>query len=159
MVNIFRTTYFSCMRNIFAIMFLLLISGNCFANDNLSQLYTNSNTNPYKTNKFLERFRLKNAGYEEKLAFDDNNDKYDLVLSRFEQEWFNKNFSRMSLNERLEHLEEFVFGTSFDESAENRLDRLKQAFNNKKRPRTTHNGLFSGVPTSIQLDIDGLTQP
>ena len=159
MVNIFRTTYFSCMRNIFAIMLFLLLSNVCFANDNLSQLYTNNNTSPYKTNKFLERFKLKNAGYEELLAFNNDDNKYDLVLSRFEQEWFNKNFSRMAINERLEHLEEFVFGTSFNESVESRLDRLKQAFNNKKYPRTTHNGLFSGVPTSIPLDIDGLTQP
>jgi hypothetical protein len=75
------------------------------------------------------------------------------------KEWFNKNFSTMGLNERLEHLEEFVFGTSFNEEAESRLDRLKQAFNSRKQPSTTHNGLFSGIPTSIPLDIDGLTQP
>lgn len=144
------------MRNIFAMVFIFFLAQVCIANETLPQLYTNNNTNPYKTNKFFERFKLKNAGYEEKLAFDEDINKYELVLSRFEKEWFNKNFSTMALNERLEHLEEFVFGTSFNEEVESRLDRLKQAFNSRKRPRTTHNGLFSGVPTSIPLDIDNL---
>ena len=147
------------MKNIFAIVFILFLGQICIANEILPQLYTNNNTNPYKTNKFLERFKLKTDGYEKELSFDEDYNKYEPELARFEKEWFNKNFSTMGLNERLEHLEEFVFGTSFDESAENRLDRLKQAFNSRKRPRTTHNGLFSGVPTSIPLDIDGLTQP
>lgn len=124
---------------------VLLFLGNLslvYANDDIPQRYTPNNQNPYKA---LSKSELK------KLA---DSDKYDYMLSRLEREYFGKEFAASQTSERLERLEQHVFGTSFDENTKSRCDRLKQAFNAQKVHTLRPKNRFSGMPTSIPFGPD-----
>ena len=147
------------MKQVFTIIFLCFVCvGNVFANDNLPQIYTSNNINPYKSNKFDRWFDFLSFGEKTKefqSDIDPDYDKYDYMLSRIEREWFRKDYTNLPLGERLNRLEEHVFGTSFNEEINKRCDRLKRAFNAQKQT-TRNKNLFSGVPTSLPFGVDEL---
>ena len=88
--------------------------------------------------------------------------KYSQSLSRMEREWLNKDFEGEDEEIRLNRLEEYVFGTIHDVDFKTRYKNLQKAFDTRKRaqyknPQNIFNR-FSGVPTSIPMNIEGLTQ-
>lgn len=141
------------MKNILTLIILFSISTTCFANDDLPQNYTPNNINPYKSRNWFNFVNFSNTSQTD---YYNDTKKYDLMLSRLEKEWFKQDFVNMPLGERLSHLEEFVFGTSFNEEIEKRCDRLKRAFNAQKNNLRQTKSLFSGMPTSIPFGVDEL---
>ena len=144
------------MKQLLIIIFVGLISvGNVFANDNLPQYYTSNNINPYKTNKWFKFLDFGDKTKDFQSDIDSDYDKYDYMLSRIEKEWFQKDYTNLPMCERLNRLEEFAFGTSFNEEVNKRCDRLKRVFNAQKQT-VKNKSLFSGVPTSIPFGVEEL---
>ncbi len=145
------------MKRVFTIIFLCFVCvGDVFANDNLPQVYTPNNINPYKSNKWFDFLSFGEKSKEFQSDIDPDYDKYDYMLSRIEKEWFKQDYTNLPMADRLNRLEEHVFGTSFNEDVSKRCDRLKRAFNAQKNNYRKTQGLFSGVPTSIPLGVDEL---
>lgn len=145
------------MKRILTMLFLCVMSiSTAVANDYLPQLYTNNNINPYKTNKWLDFLAFGEKNKEFQSDVDEDYDKYDYMLSRIEKEWFKQDYTNLPMCERLNRLEEHVFGTSFNEDVNKRCDRLKRAFNAQKQGISKSRSLFSGVPTSIPFGVDEL---
>ena len=86
--------------------------------------------------------------------------RYDNVLSRMEREWLHRENRDLPVEERLNLLEEKVFGTLHEGGTDIRCSRLQKAFNARKSIQAKHNrtgrNLFSGVPTSIPVNADEL---
>lgn len=141
------------MRYLFVLL-LLCSLGSVYACDNLPQCYTSNNINPYKSNWF--NF-LSFAGRSNEVLERSNEERYDYMLSRLEREWFERSYSSYPMSERLNRLEEHVFGTSFNEAVDNRCERLKRAFNAQKQ-MVKNRHLYSGVPTSIPFGVDELIE-
>ena len=88
--------------------------------------------------------------------------KYSQSLTRMEKEWLNKDFSGENEEIRLNRLEEYVFGTIHDVDFKTRYKNLQKAFDARKHAQYKNSQKryhrFSGVPTSIPMNIEGLTQ-
>ncbi len=144
------------MKRILTMVFLCLVcASTAGANDVLPQVYTPNNINPYKTNKWFDFLSFNKP---EKPVWDEDYSKYDYMLSRIEKEWFKQDYTNLTMSERLNRLEEHVFGTSFNEDVNKRCDRLKRAFNAQKNNYRRTQGMFSGVPTSIPFGVDELIE-
>ena len=77
-----------------------------------------------------------------------------------EQEWFHKEFNHYTDEERINNLEEKIFGTIHDGDLNFRHKQLVKAFNARKsiqaKQNRLHRHLFSGVPTSIPMNANDL---
>lgn len=148
------------MKQVFTIIFLCFVCvGVVFADDTLPQVYTPNNINPYKSsNKWFDFLSFGEKQKEFQSDIDPDYDKYDYMLSRIEKEWFRHDYTNLPMSERLNRLEEHIFGTSFNEDVNKRCNRLKRAFNAQKNNNRKTQGLFSGVPTSIPLGVDELVR-
>lgn len=148
------------MKRILTMLFLSVFCASiAAANDDLPQIYTTNNINPYKAHKFDSWFNFLAFGEKTKefqSDIDTDYDKYDYMLSRIEKEWFKQDYTNLPMCERLNRLEEHVFGTSFHEEVNKRCERLKRAFNAQKQTVNKNKSLFSGVPTSIPFGVDEL---
>lgn len=155
-------------------VFVLVFNGvTALADDILPQNYTLNNINPYKTKESW--FKLVKANdfpagkiqpefyHPEKMQnpFKSNEEsKYNNVLSRMEREWFRKEYTNLSDEDRVCQLEEKVFGAIHDGDIKFRCNQLRKAFDAKKSIQAKHRnytrGMYSGLPTSTPMNIDGL---
>ena len=144
------------MKAFLLVIFLLFLSvSKIFANDYLPQMYTSDNINPYKVRlsdllSFSDNHKI--CGFENEADYE----KYGIMLSRLEKEWFNETYSTLPLSNRIDRLEEHIFGTCFNEDINSRCERLARAFNAQKKHTDKSKSLFSGVPTSVPLSVEEL---
>ena len=111
---------------------------------------------PYVKESLFKQIRIEQPLIGKNNTIENNNSKYDNMLSRMEQEWFNAEFGKYPEEKRINNLEERVFGTIQDGDTELRCKRLVQAFNARKSMRLRRRNLFSGVPTSVPVNADEL---
>ncbi|MCM1264563.1 MAG: hypothetical protein NC200_00035 [Candidatus Gastranaerophilales bacterium] len=162
------------MIKLLKILFIILLSTNGLiscANDVLPQNYTPNNINPYKESWF-KLVKAENPFnkiqpefyHPEKMQnpFSQEESKYNNVLSRMEREWLNKEYTNQNDEERISRLEEKIFGTIHDGNLKNRCNQLRKAFDARKNIQAKHrnytHGMFSGLPTSTPMNIDGLVE-
>ena len=155
------------MMKVVKFLFVMLFCGTsvCFANDVLPQIYTPNNINPYQTKESWFRFVRSshdkllqpNFYHSEKIKKDES--KYNNVLSRMEREWFGIEFVNHSEEERVEKLEEKVFGTIHDGDIKSRVTLLQKAFDARKIIKQQNmRNMYSGLPTSIPMNVDELLE-
>ena len=161
------------MKKLLKLIFTIILSTNgiiLYANEVLPQNYTPNNINPYKEswfkpvkaenpfNKIQPEFyhpeEMKNSYTQQEES------KYNQVLSRMEREWFNKDYPYQTDEDRISRLEEIIFGTIHDGNIKARCNQLRKAFDARKNIQAKHknytHGMFSGLPTSTPMNIDGL---
>lgn len=144
------------MKQIFLFTLLLFLSvSKIYANDYLPRRYISDNINPYKVRlcdflSFSDNHKI--CGFDNESDYE----KYGIMLSRLEKEWFNETYSTLPLSSRIDRLEEHIFGTCFNEDVNIRCERLTRAFNTQKKHVNRNKSLFSGVPTSIPLGVEEL---
>lgn len=150
------------------IMSLCMNNLLCFSNDVLPQNYTSNNINPYQTRESWFKFvrtditKLPQPKFyqPEKMKKTFQTSKYENVLSRMEREWFGVESKNCSDIERIEKLEERVLGTIQEGNIKHRLVLLQKAFDAKKTMKQQNytKNMFSGVPTSIPMNVDELLE-
>lgn len=155
-------------RIILCFVFCLNITA-VIANEMLPHNYAPGSINPYRNDPWFKQIKLNKPEFG-KIQPDFYNSysqpsgitpsKYSNALSRMEREWFHKEFSYYPDEERISNLEEKVFGTIHDGDINFRYKQLRKAFDAKKSIQAKHNrfgrNLFSGVPTSIPVNVDDL---
>lgn len=88
----------------------------------------------------------------------ENESKYSTSLSRMEREWLYREYPSENDEDRISRLEEKVFGTVHDIDTKTRYTRLRKAFDAQKNRIKKQKRMFSGIPTSIPINIDGLIE-
>ena len=114
--------------------------------------------NPYKQS-FKEK--LKDSPIHLKNSINnDNLPSENYALSRMEREWFKKEFPNLNTENRVENLEEKLFGSIQSGSLKKRINQLKDAFDAQKIIQAKEHSygfnIFSGLPTSVPMNVDEL---
>ena len=146
------------MKKIIFLITILLIQNITIAYEVLPDIKLNDSTNPYR--KTLKQklkdvpIQLKNNPKTEEFP------KENYALSRMEREWFKKEFPHLEKEERVERLEEKLFGTIQSGNIEQRINNLKDAFDTQKLIQAKEHSygynIFSGLPTSVPMNVDEL---
>lgn len=91
------------------------------------------------------------------IIYAQNESPYSTSLSRMEREWLHKEYNEESDEQRINRLEENIFGTIHEIDKNQRYDQLRQAFDAKKhmQAKYKHNYLY-GNPTSIPMNVNDL---
>lgn len=157
------------MKNIFFILCLAITISTVHANEILPNDYKQTNLNPYKNESWFKNIKLNQPNFgriEPNFASNYNQlnnyfpSKLSNSLARMEQEWFHKEFNHYTDEERINNLEEKIFGTIHDGDLNFRHKQLVKAFNARKsiqaKQNRLHRHLFSGVPTSIPMNANDL---
>lgn len=146
--------------------FILLISciiicqNITIAYEYLPDKNTQNYMNPYKQ-ELKEKIKdmpvkLKNNIQKDELPSE------SYAVSRMEREWFRKEFPKLNMEERVENLEEKIFGAIQSGKLNKRINNLKDAFDAQKtiqaREHSFGFNIFSGLPTSVPMNVDKLLE-